>query len=113
MEETANGHSDLHKKRKSQTSPLLDGTSSPNMGEPKRPKISEFSESNRNVEVTQIEFNDILSTIFQVIQGFDKYAALNSTVDTMVDGEKFQISGKTIKSKLNDSGYSNVLSFKV
>ncbi|KAG0095597.1 60S ribosomal protein L30 [Podila epicladia] len=82
------------------------------MGEPKRPKISEFSESNRNVEVTQIEFNDILSTIFQVIQGFDKYAALNSTVDTVVDGEKVQISGKTIKSKLKDSGYSNVLSFK-
>ncbi|KAF8982699.1 60S ribosomal protein L30, partial [Haplosporangium bisporale] len=114
MEET-NGHSvaDAHKKRKSQTSPLLDGTGSPNMaGEPKRPKISEFAESNKNVEVTQIEFNDILSVIFQVIQGFDKYAALNSSVDAVVDGEKVQISGNTVKSKLKDSGYSSVLAFK-
>lgn len=115
MEET-NGHSvaDAHKKRKSQTSPLLDGAGSPNMaGEPKRPKISEFAESNKNVEVTQIEFNDVLSAIFFVIQGFDKYAALNSSVDAVVDGEKVQISGNTVKSKLKDSGYSSVLAFKV
>src|ERR1700744_2875764 len=98
MEET-NGHSvaDAHKKRKSQTSPLLDGTGSPNMaGEAKRAQISEFAERNKNVEVTQIEFNDVLSVIFQVVQGFDKYAALNSSVDAVVDGEKVQVSGNTV-----------------
>ncbi|KAG0330927.1 hypothetical protein BG004_001901 [Podila humilis] len=105
--------SDIHKKRKSQTSPLLDGAGSPNMaGEPKRPKTAEFADNSRNVEVTQIEFNDMLNTIFHVIQGFDKHSILSLTVKTKDDGAKSQISGTTIKAKLKESGYSSILEFK-
>ncbi|KAF9426853.1 hypothetical protein BGZ94_005900 [Podila epigama] len=113
MGDTANGVFDPTKKRKSQSSPLLGGADSPTLSsEPKRPKTTEFTEGKKNVEVTQIEFNDVLSAIFKVIQGFDKHSALSATVETIVDGVSVQLTGKYVKEQLQESKYSSVLSFK-
>lgn len=105
------------KKRKSHPSPLPEGPGSIALTtEPKRPKtgdITECSLPQKNTEVTQVEFNDILASILQVAQDYDKYNVLTTVVPSSVNGEAVEHSIVTIRSKLAEAQYTNVFAFKV
>ncbi|KAF9579095.1 hypothetical protein BGW38_004798 [Lunasporangiospora selenospora] len=107
---------DTSKKRPSLPSPLTDSPTSPShSGEPKRPKTAEFGEgraAQKNTEVTQAEFNEVLTAILDVIQGLDKHKTLATIAKSTTDGETVECSLKTIREKLQESDYSSVYSFR-
>ncbi|KAF9913397.1 hypothetical protein BX616_010084 [Lobosporangium transversale] len=108
---------DGHLKRNSHPSPMADSNpGSPIiMTEPKRAKTSEFDEgspTSKSTEVTQFEFNEMLSTILNVIQELDKYEIMSTIATSVVNGEKVEISIQTMQSKLKDAQYSSVLTLK-
>lgn len=109
---------DGHLKRKSHPSPIGESPGSPTIGtEAKRPKTSEFSDTSppprKNTEVTQFEFNDVLSTIFHVIRDLDKYKAIDTVAVSVVNGERVESSAQAIQSKLDEAQYSSIPAFKV
>ncbi|KAF8938333.1 hypothetical protein BGZ58_001132 [Dissophora ornata] len=103
-------------KRKSHPSPMADGTGSPVLSsEPKKPKTSEFSESSqtpKNTEVTQVEFNDILANILHVVHGLDKQKVMTTVAVSVENGGNVETSIHTIRSKLREAQYSSILAFK-
>ncbi|KAG0208717.1 hypothetical protein BGX28_000415 [Mortierella sp. GBA30] len=107
---------DGHKKRKSHPSPLSDVPGSPGVTtEAKRAKTSEFGENGvmqKNTEVTQVEFNDVLESILNVLQELDKYKIMSTIAVSHSNGDKVETSFKIIKSKLKDHQYSSVNAFK-
>ncbi|KAF9364801.1 hypothetical protein BGX34_000348 [Mortierella sp. NVP85] len=112
----AHAATDGHLKRKSHPSPIGESPGSPIIGtETKRPKTSEFSDTSpprKNTEVTQFEFNDVLSTIFRVIRDLDKYKAIDTVGVSVVNGEGVESSAQAIQSKLSEAQYSSVPAFK-
>ncbi|KAI1316838.1 hypothetical protein EDD11_009416 [Mortierella claussenii] len=106
-----------HLKRKSHPSPLADSSpGSPTIStEPKRPKTAEFNEpspTQKNTEVTQVEFNDILANILHVVQGLDKHKVMTTVATDVVNGERTEISMQSIRLKLREAQFSNILSFR-
>jgi len=108
---------DSLKKRKSQSSPISDNHGSPPIAvEPKRAKLSDTPENSspqRNTEVTQVEFNEILSKVIQVIQGLDKDNILTSATLPITNGENSAITMKSIQTKLKEGEYSSTSTLKV
>ncbi|KAG0054871.1 hypothetical protein BGZ83_010209 [Gryganskiella cystojenkinii] len=124
------------KKRKSQSSPISDNHEFPPIvAEPKRPKMSDVldgasssssslssstsasvsspSSAQRNTEVTQVEFNEMLSTIFQVVQGMDRERILVAVTAPVAANEDTSANSiMAIRSKLKESEYSSASSFK-
>ncbi|KAF9574169.1 60S ribosomal protein L30 [Mortierella alpina] len=107
---------DGHKKRKSHPSPLPDVPGSPGIvTEVKRAKTAEFGESSvsqKNLEVTQVEFNNILTTILNVLQSLDKHSIMSAVALTLTNGEKVEHSLQIVKSKLKENQYSSINAFK-
>ncbi|KAG0246391.1 hypothetical protein B0O80DRAFT_498746 [Mortierella sp. GBAus27b] len=107
---------DGHLKRKSHPSPIGDSPGSPIIGaEAKRPKTSDFSETSptrKNTEVTQVEFNEVLGTIFHVVHNLDKYEVMDAVAVSMVNGEKSESSVQAIQARLADAQYSSIVAFK-
>jgi hypothetical protein len=105
------------KKRKSHPSPLPEGPGSvPLTTEPKRAKTADITENTvpqKNTEITQVEFNDILANILRVVQGLDKHNIVATVVPANTNGETLENSVATILSKLDDAQYTNVFAFKV
>jgi len=105
------------KKRKSHPSPLPEGPGSiPLTTDPKRPKTGdpmENSSPQKNTEVTQVEFNDILANILRVVQDLDRYKIVDTVVPPNVSGETAEGSISTILSKIGEAQYTNVFAFKV
>lgn len=108
---------DEHKKRKSHPSPLPDVPGSPGVAtEVKRAKTAEFGENNvpqKNLEVTQVEFNNVLATILNVLQSLDKHNIMSAVALTLTNGEKVEYSLQIVKSKLKQHQYSSINAFKV
>ncbi|KAF9088016.1 hypothetical protein BGX23_007699 [Mortierella sp. AD031] len=110
------------KKRKSHPSPLPEGPGSvPLTTEPKRPKTGDHTDQHsipqKNTEVTQVEFNDILANILHVAQGLDKHnimTTVNTSTTTTANGEAVttESSLATIRTKLREAQYTNVFAFK-
>ncbi|KAF9135951.1 hypothetical protein BGW39_009925 [Mortierella sp. 14UC] len=104
------------KKRKSHPSPLPEGPGSiPLTTEPKRAKTADITENSlpqKNTEITQVEFNDILTNILRVAQGLDKQNIMATVVPANTNGEAPENSVATIRSKLNEAEYTNVFAFK-
>ncbi|KAF9906424.1 hypothetical protein EC991_000671 [Linnemannia zychae] len=104
------------KKRKSHPSPLPEGPGSiPLTTEPKRAKTADITENSlaqKNTEITQAEFNDILANILRVAQGLDKHNIMATVVPANTNGEALENSVTTIRSKLNEAQYTNVFAFK-
>ncbi|KAF9281570.1 Bromodomain containing protein 7 [Mortierella alpina] len=107
---------DEHKKRKSHPSPLPDVPGSPGVAtEVKRAKTAEFGENNvpqKNLEVTQVEFNYVLATILNVLQSLDKHNIMSAVALTLTNGEKVEYSLQIVKSKLKQHQYSSINAFK-
>ncbi|KAF9360201.1 hypothetical protein BGX26_010201 [Mortierella sp. AD094] len=107
---------DGHLKRKSHPSPILDSPGSPTITtEPKRPKTSEFNEDSpiqKNTEVTQIEFNDVLANILHVVHNLDKHRIMTTIAISVVNGEKVERSLQNIRTKLREAQYSSTAAFK-
>ncbi|GJJ77200.1 hypothetical protein EMPS_09559 [Entomortierella parvispora] len=108
--------SDSLKKRKSQSSPISDNHESPPISvESKRPKLSDMPEGSspqQNTEVTQAEFNEMLSKVIQVIQGLDKDNILTMATLPLTNGEHSAITIKSIQTKLKEGEYSSTSALK-
>ncbi|CAO3567825.1 unnamed protein product [Mortierella alpina] len=107
---------DGHKKRKSHPSPLPDTPGSPGVAtEVKRAKTAEFGESNvsqKTLEVTQVEFNSVLTTILNVLERLDKHGIMSAVALTLNNGEKVEYSLPIVKSKLKEHQYASISAFK-
>ncbi|KAK3847530.1 MAG: hypothetical protein J3R72DRAFT_485794 [Linnemannia gamsii] len=104
------------KKRKSHPSPLPEGPGSIALTtEPKRAKTADITENSlpqKNTEITQVEFNDILANILRVAQGLDKQNIMATIVPANLNGEALENSVATIRFKLEEAQYTNVFAFK-
>ncbi|KAF9434101.1 hypothetical protein BGZ76_008547 [Entomortierella beljakovae] len=107
---------DGHLKRKSHPSPIADSPGSPTITvDPKRPKTAEFDEElalQKNTEITQVEFNDLLSKILNVVVDLDRHLIMNTVAISNTNGETTEKSLKVIRSKLGEAQYSNTTEFK-